>query len=172
SHRCEVLLDRALQAIDRGIPQAALVGEAPQVHAGCVNHVTGLELPTAGNGCLSQRDRTEQVAFLLDRRSPFAPDCAGHPSTELQASVGGIHYRINVGFSDVPVLEDNFRLPAHPRGLRVLESAACASCRLWARFPLFAIFVLPRACLRAASRAFLASSRAARRALSFSCQGS
>src|SRR6266545_6631579 len=78
SHRRELLLNRALQAIDRGVPQATLVGEAPQVHAGCVDHVAGLELSTAGNGCLSQRDRTEQVTFLLNRRSPFASDCASH----------------------------------------------------------------------------------------------
>jgi len=109
----EFFLDRAFEAVDRRVTQAALAGQAAQVHAGRVDHIAGFELSAARDRRLSQRDRTDRITLLLNRRSAFASDGAGHAGAELQPGVGGIHHRVHLRVSDITRAQDDFGLPGH-----------------------------------------------------------
>src|SRR3954454_3533428 len=106
-NRRELLFDCTLQTIDGGVPQTVLAGETAEVHARRMDHIASLKLSAAGESCFAERNRTEHITFLLDRRSAFTPDSAGHPGAELQTGIGGIYYCINVSLSDIPLLKNN-----------------------------------------------------------------
>jgi hypothetical protein len=50
---------------------------------------------------------------VLNRRTTFATNSAGHSSAQLQVSIGGIDDGINVGIGNVAPLQGHLTFPTH-----------------------------------------------------------
>src|SRR5262245_48138506 len=56
-----------------------------------MNHVLGAQLTCARDSRLAERQRSDAIAFLLNRWTALAPNCARHAPSQLQVIVCGVH---------------------------------------------------------------------------------
>ncbi len=82
-----------------------------QPHARRVNHMPRPQASRAGNSRLAQRDRSDPVAFLLNRRAALHANRAGDAAAEHQIVVRGVHDRVHVGVGQISLPQLDLRAP-------------------------------------------------------------
>src|SRR5439155_14290943 len=103
---------------------------ATKPHAGCMDHIKGLQVAAARHRGLTQLDRAEALALLLDPRPALAADRTRHARTQDQVIVGCIDDCVYGHLRNVALHDLNFGLHVRPtkaleaRQMKILETTS------------------------------------------------
>src|SRR5262249_42276260 len=87
----------------------------------CMNHVLGAQLTCVRDRRLTERQRPDAIAFLLNRWTTLAPNCARHSAAQLQVIICGVHDCIGRCLGEITLPESYLVAPFGSHRARLLQ---------------------------------------------------